>query len=78
MISLPSLLFLFFLHYYVAQIWRHLPWYLDGPPFLFAAFALALGGCVWLLRVMAETRRMLRAAEEIAAETASRAPYAAG
>jgi hypothetical protein len=68
-LALPVMLFLFFLHHYIAGIWRHLPWYLDGPPFLFAAFALAIAGCVWLLRVFAETRRMLRTAEEIANES---------
>jgi hypothetical protein len=67
-VTLPALVFLFFLHHYVAEIWRHQPWYLDGPPYLFVAFAIALGGCVWLLRLMTETRRMLRTAEEIAHE----------
>lgn len=69
-IALPMLVFLFFLHHYIAEIWRHRPWYLDAAPFLFAALALALIGCVWLLRIMAETRRMLRAADDIAREAA--------
>lgn len=68
--TLPSIVMVSLVHSFVTetQTGRHLAWYYNLLPFAAAYVGLLVVGCVWLLRVFAEMRRMLRSAEEIAAE----------
>lgn len=69
-VALPVLLMVLVAHNYVtdSQGGRQLEWYVGLLPFAIPIVGIPVVGCIWLLRVLSEMRRMLRTAEEIAME----------
>lgn len=70
-VSMPAILFIFVAQNYVTENMRYLEWYYGILPFVLTLIAIPVIGCAWILRIFAETRRMLRTAEEISNEQLS-------
>ena len=67
-VALPICALAGFIHAFIAENWKGLNWYWAEAPCLVVILVIIGIGFTWLFRVLAEMRRMLRTAEEIASE----------
>ncbi len=69
-VALPACVMAGFVQGFIAETWHGMDWYWAEAPCVILILVIMGFGLAWLWRVLAETRRMLRAAEEIATEGA--------